>query len=323
MRRLTTIVVIILVILAAVWSGGWYAAASWVEARVPGVLQQIADRGIDVDCPRRAVVGFPFALQVACGPTEVAERNSGSHAEMGGVTGGVSVFAPMTAAVALESPATIQLPLLPEGAEFTWNDASVGLGLGMNGPRAATFDATDFSAKILGASLSAGSARGTVSPANNGGTEGTAAFTALVFSNPDMTLPPLDGKVSGWISVPPEALASGRAGVQAPVTMRLYDTAINTGGSRIELEANVSIDAEGILDGTVTVRLAGTEGFQKLIESLPADQQERGNQAIGGMFLFGQPTTMNGQAASELTVNIVRGVVKVGPVEKTLPRIRI
>ena len=89
----------------------------------------------------------------------------------------------------------------------------------------------------------------------------------------------------------------------------------------MEMEGTVGVDAEGILDGTVTVRIAGTEGFQAFIAALPIEYQERGNQAIGGLFLFGSPITLNGEPASELTVNIVRGEVKVGPVDVTLPRV--
>ena len=172
MRRLFWILLIGFVFIALVWSGGWYALASWVEAKVPEVIAEIEQSGIDVDCPSRDVVGFPFAVQVACGPTAVAELQSGSAAEFGGVTGGVSVFAPMTAAVSLESPARIDSPLLPGGAQFQWESAAVAMGLGVGGPETATFEASGFVADVADAQVTAERASGSLAPASDGGTFG-------------------------------------------------------------------------------------------------------------------------------------------------------
>jgi hypothetical protein len=326
MRRLVWIIVIGFVFIALLWSGGWFALASWVEARVPRVLEQFSDQGLDVDCEGRDVVGFPFAIQVSCGETAVAERRTGSQAELGGVTGGASIFAPLTAEIALDSPARIESPVLPGSVDVQWEEAALHVGMGVNGPQTLSFDATDLSAdlpipEVPGARIAAGSAGGTLAPSGNGGTDATITFSGLLLADTETTLPPLDGRVSGWISAPPRALLAGRAGLQAPLSARLTDTAIVTGGSRIEAEGNVTVDAEGIVDGTITVRLAGAEGLQALIAALPVEHQENGNKAIGGLFLFGTPITLNGEPASELTVEIVRGVTKVGPVEVTLPRV--
>jgi hypothetical protein len=320
MRRLFWIVLITVVILAGAWSGGWFALASWVEARVPQVLDEIADHGVEVECERQGVVGFPFAMQVDCGEARVSESGTGSGAAVGGLTGGVSVFAPMTATVALKSPAVIESPLLPGAVEFTWDEAQLGMGLGMSGPQTVSFEASGLTGELPGGHVTAGTASGAAAPAADGGTEGRFSFTGLVLSNSEATLPALDGAIAGWISAPPRALAAG-AGLQAPLSARFDDTVITTGGSRLEVNGNIAVDAEGILDGAITVRLAGTEGFQALIAALPPEHQERGNQAIGGLFLLGSPITMDGQPGSEVIIEIVQGTAKVGPFERVLPRL--
>src|SRR3712207_175678 len=101
-RRLVTLGLALLV-LAVVWSGGWFALAAWAEGRVSGVLAEIAERGIDIQCGGREMVGFPFSLKLACGDTAVSERSSGSAAAFAGLTGGASVFAPLTAEIDLAS----------------------------------------------------------------------------------------------------------------------------------------------------------------------------------------------------------------------------
>jgi hypothetical protein len=321
MRRLAWIAIIFVAIIAVAWTGGWFALASWVEARIPVALDEVNDRGVNLTCERQGVVGFPFAVEVACAEVGFTEASTGSEAEVAGVTGGVSVFAPFTAAVRLQSPAEVRLPLLPGRADLQWDQAELGVGLGMSGPQDVSFEARNLTAQLSGYRVAAAAASGVLAPGGDGGTDAEVSFSGLALANPDTTLPTLDGAVSAWVSAPPWALADGLAALRPPFAVRLFDTSLSTGDSRMEVEGGVSVDAEGVLDGTVTLRLAGTEGFQAFIAALPPELQEDGNKAIGGLFLLGSPITMNGQPGSEVTIEIVRGTARVGPFERVLPRL--
>src|SRR5262245_4266125 len=92
-RRAFISAVVVLVIIAAAWVGGWFWAAGWVDAQAARGLQELAQRGVEVDCRDRGVSGFPFALRVTCGETAVAERSTAARANLAGVNGGASVFA--------------------------------------------------------------------------------------------------------------------------------------------------------------------------------------------------------------------------------------
>jgi hypothetical protein len=111
---------LIFAVLALAWSGGWYWLAGWADRSIPGWLAEAAESGIEVTCPKSEIVGFPFALRLDCGETAVAERETGTNAKLAGVTGGVSVFAPTTAQVALASPAHIESRLLEGAADISW-----------------------------------------------------------------------------------------------------------------------------------------------------------------------------------------------------------
>lgn len=325
MRRLI-IIGLTLFILAAAWSGGWFALASWAEGRVSGVLTEIAERGLDVDCAGREVVGFPFALRVACGETEVAERSSGSRAELAGASGGASIFAPMTAEIALASPARLQSPLLAGPAQFLWDDAAVNVGMGMNGPRTLSFSASNLVAELPvpelpEATVAARKADARLAPTDDGGTDAAVSFTGLALSAAGKAFPPFDGEVSARLSMPPRAFVSGRAGLRAPLSASAIKVSLSAGAARLEADGDVSIDSEGIMDGTLTLTIAGTEALPAFIAALPPERQKLGNAVAGGLLAFGQPTTLDGEPASELVVEIVRGEAKVGPVEVTVPRL--
>jgi hypothetical protein len=109
--------------------------------------------------------------------------------------------------------------------------------------------------------------------------------------------------------------------LQAPLSAQAVNVVLSAGEARIQGEGNVSVDAEGIVDGTLTLRIAGTEALPGFLAALPTEHQRAGNAALGGMIAFGTPTTLDGDKASELVIEIVRGRARIGPVEINVPRL--
>jgi hypothetical protein len=325
MRRLVAALIIV-VIFAAGWVGGWFWLAQWIDRHADPALQRIAERGIEVDCPNRAVVGFPFALRVACGETAVAERSTGTHADLAGATGGASVFHPMTAKLALQSPVRVESPLLNGPVELRWTDAAVDVGLGMNGPKDVVFDASD----LLGAftvpgypeqTVAATSAKARLAPSPDGGSTVALTFTDLAFTSGGTRFPPLTGSANAELSVPPHALAAGRAGIELPVEARGIQVMVESGGARFMIEGDLSLGPGGVVDGTIVIRIAGIEAFHDFIASLPEQLQRASNGVIAGLLLSGQPTTIDGQQGTEVRVAIEASRARIGLLEFPLPRL--
>jgi hypothetical protein len=324
-RRLVTLSVFLLV-LAALWSAGWFALASWAEGRVAGLLAEIEQRGISVDCRGRDIVGFPFALKVACGEAGVTERAGGSQARIASLTGGASVFSPTTASIDLGSPARLESPQIPAPAEFRWDTAKIGVGMGLNGPQSVSFATADATAElpipdIPGAVVAAEAASGKLAPADDGGSDVTLSFSGLTLSGDGKTYPAMSGTAALWISVPPRALIAGREAWQLPLSARNARLSLDVAGVRLEAESELTIDAEGILDGTVVLRVAGASALPGLIAQLPPERQKAGNAVAGAILAFGAPTAINGEEASELSISIERGEARIGPVSVSLPRL--
>jgi hypothetical protein len=328
MRRTFIVISSIVAILAAAWAGGWFWLAAWAESKVPGLLADITERGVQVDCPERDIVGFPFALRLACGEAGIADAASGTEARLAGVTGGASVFAPMTAEVTLDSPAQVASPLLEEPAELRWHAAEFDVAIGMNGPRGVSFEAADFSAQLPlpeapETAVAAADAGGSLAPSSEGGTDLGMTFTDLAVTTNGATLPPVSGTASGHLSVPPRDLVGGAISLDPPLTARNIAVSLESNGARLDAAGDVSIDAEGVVDGRLTLLIAGADALPAFIAALPPESQKIGNAVVGGLFMFGTPTTLDGEPASELTVEIERGVARVGPVEIALPRLPV
>jgi hypothetical protein len=327
MRRRLISVLVIIVILAAAWSGGWFWLAGWADAKATETLKQLSDQGIDVDCTDRVVGGFPFSLRISCADTAVAERTTDTKADLAGVSGGASVLAPMTVTIDMASPARVaSAQLLVEPAEMRWEGAAVNVGIGTNGPRDVTFatEKLDAAFSVVGIPVSkvtAETAQGSLSPSANGGTTGALAFADLRLSLGGKELPPLTGIVSGELSVPPRALLAGRAGMQAPIAAHAINIALESGGARFKAEGEMSVDGEGIVDGNLVFKIAGAEALPAVIAALPEAWRAKANGAVAGLFVLGTPTTLDGEPASELTLEIVRGSASIGMIEFDLPRV--
>ena len=324
-RRLTISVAAILVILALAWSGGWFWLARWADRQATTTLQELSEQGVEVDCRDRGISGFPFALRLACGETAVAERSTNSKANFTSLTGGASVFAPTTARISMSSPARLDSPELGT-ADMRWADAALGVGLGVNGPRDVSFDTTNIEAELAIPALPvqrivAQSAEGSLAPSANGGTDVVVRFTDLGVSVGGAAMPLVSGTAAGELSVPPRALLAGRAGMQAPVWARGIDVALESGGAKFRVAGEIAVDAEGIIDGQMIVRVGGAESLPAVIAALPPAWQKFGNAVAGGLFAFGKAATLDGEPASELTVEINRGNATIGPIEFSLPRV--
>lgn len=325
MRRLVAAVIIV-AILAVAWSAGWFWLAGLVERNADTVFTEIARRGVEVDCRNRSVIGFPFAVRVACAQTGVAERSTGTTARLGTVTGGASVFAPTTARMDMASPAMVESPLLEGPAEIRWRTAGVDIGIGLNGPRDVSFDADGLSAEFALPNLpdpgvAAARAGGTLAPSADGGTDAAVTFTDLTVSADGALFPSVSGSASGHLSLPPRALLAGRAGLTAPISARAITIALDSAGARLNAEGELTVDAEGVVDGAITLRIAGADALPAVIKALPPQTQNLGNAVVGALFAFGRPTTIDGEPGSEVVVKIERGAVRMGMLEFTLPRV--
>lgn len=329
MRRRTLIsIAVIVLILAAGWSGAWFWLAGWADRKAGEQLEELARQGLDIDCQQRTVIGFPFALRVTCAETRVAETVTDTRADVAGVSGGASLLAPMTVNINLTSPVRVDSAQFTAPAEMNWEDAALNVGMGMNGPRDVTFATAGLEANVSipdvpVQKIAAESAQGALSPSSDGGTDVAVAFAGLRLFLGAVELPPVTGVAAGVLSVPPRALLAGRAGVAAPVTAKNINIALESNGARFRAQGQIAVDADGLIDGVITFQIAGADALPTFIAALPEAWQKIGNLVAGGLFAFGKPTSLDGEPASELTLEIEQGEARIGPIEFGLPRVPI
>ena len=324
MRRHSISILAIVLILVVAWSAGWFLLARWADGKAAATLTELSDRGVDVGCEDRRITGFPFALHIVCGATTVVERITSTRADLAGMKGGANVLTPFTLRIGMNSPAHVDSTLLEGSADARWETAMLRVGIGMNGPRDFALDTAKVDADVTGSrflvrKVAAEVAQAALSPSDNGGSEIELAFADLRLSVADLDLPPVTGVAAGEVSVPLRALILGR--VEAPLTTRNINVALQSGGARLRMVGEAAVDAAGVVDANITVVIAGTEALPEFIAALPDNWQKIANVIVGGLFIFGKPTTLDGQPASEFLLDVDHGTARVGPVEFEVPRV--
>ena len=182
-RRQLIAAAAILAVLALAWVGGWFWLASWADERATAALQELSRRGVEVDCRDRTIAGFPFSLRLACAETKVSDRRSDASASLAGLTGGASVFAPMTLRISMRAPVQAASPQFGT-ADLRWDNAEISAGLGISGPRSVAFQAKRLEADLAVAkspvrSITARSADGSLGLSANGGSDIAVGFADL------------------------------------------------------------------------------------------------------------------------------------------------
>ncbi len=328
MSRRTISIAIIVAVFAALWSWGWYFLAGYADRRADRVLKEMAAHGITVDCSDRRVGGFPFAIRIVCGTTAVAEKEHDIRTKLAGLNAGVSVFAPLTARISMVAPVNVETTALVGPTDLRFDAAALKVGVGVNGPRDVRFDATNLLADFQipntpRQSVQAATANGSLAPSKNGGSDIALRFTNLALSVGGKQIPPFGGTLRSEISVPPRALIAGRAALQAPLAARAIEVRLESGGAILEVEGDLSVDADGVIDGTLVLRMAGTQALPAFIAALPKEWFKIGNGIAGGLIMFGTPAKVDGKPASEMRIEIRHGraIAAGGLIDHDLPRV--
>ena len=244
MRRRLIPVVVIVVVLAAAWGGGWFWLAAWADAQAPDVLAR--DRGARrrrrLPGPRHRRLSLRAAASPAARPrSRSAHRHAGESrrrdrrrsrlraADGGGRAG----FAGARRIAARSEP-----------AEMRWEDAGDRRRHRHERPARRLLRRRRLRRRVrrsglAGQQVAAASApRARSRPPTDGGTDAGAAFTDLGALGRRHDAAAVRRHRVGELSVPPRALLAGRAGLQAPLSARGIDVALESGGARVQAEGD-------------------------------------------------------------------------------------
>lgn len=330
---LIALVVSLAVIVVAGLVGYWYLASYAANAALERASN--ADfASTRINCTDRRIEGFPFQLSLGCGTISAARANL--FGELAGLAADASLLAPGNVTAEFRSPLTLNAP--DEGLALTasWSQANAAAAAWLDGLRevSAAFLALNIQTGANGplpvASATAGSVEGSASPQDGDIYRFRAGAERLsVTSNGGLTLPEVD------INLSLRALDFGTTLGTDPretvlVWLRRGGTAeverfrIGTGGATVSADGTLSLDADGLISGALTVRYTNLQALASLIETLRPDMVQQIEPALAMVTAMSVPVETEDGPGHQAPILIRDGVVAFGIIPfTTLPAVRL
>ena len=331
--RAFKIVIGIAVAVALLWTGGWFAASRYVGSKINAIEARANAEGATLSCGNPSIGGFPFRFDVTCMPVAASCPAKEASIDLAGFEVVALAYNPNRALFAAKGPLAVKGP---EGASLdaNWTSLQSSLSLGLSGLNRYSLVADGLDARIAaptrlpaGVPLSADHAEFHV--LRDGDAPGfldvAASVSRLSAALPGRpALPVIDGDVTAIV---PEALVRAEHDVAAawvasgqPVRIEQLNATI--GGVATQLSGEVTPAADGLLNGSLTVRLDQLDKLPDLVEGLKPGSGAKVKQMIGLVSALLRPVTVDGRSWREAKVTIASGKLMLGFIPLgTLPRI--
>ncbi|WP_313522177.1 DUF2125 domain-containing protein [Shinella sp.] len=291
-RKMIRLAVAVLVVLA-LYTGGWFYAASWVKNTLDRQLAA-SEKGLhSASCSNLDVRGFPFRIGLFCDLVALDDRATGLSATFGALRSAAQVYRPGHAVLELDGPAQIRItPDLVFDADWDLLHASATAWTDGLNRASVAYDGLKGRLNVPseGISLGIAATHGEKHIRQSGeALDVAASFDALSLDLGDRVLPPLDVAVdmtiadaATWISAegPPADAPLGASAELRRLSLDLGD------GKVMTLSGPLKVGDDGTLSGTLDLDIAGiTVWRDRISEAFPeiAETAARVAQAIEGL----------------------------------------
>ena len=317
----------ILVLIPVVWVGYWYAAQHIARAAIDRVTTgEVA--GGRFACAGQSLGGFPLRLDFGCtraaygdGPQGTGE---GLSAALGGLAASAPLYWPGYVQATLVSPFVVNAPALGIAITTAWTDASTSATAGIGGLKsaAATLHSLDFSstggAALPVKAVTADLAEATAAPAGGNAYRFSATAHQLKVVRADGSgIPAIDADAvitadnfGGSLGTDPAAAL--RAWARAGATAHVDRLRLAASNAIVNADGQLTLSAEGLLSGKLTVRLRNPDGLVALAEAIKPGASKDAAKILAVVTALTVPVDTPDGPARQTTVVIHNGLVAVG-----------
>lgn len=317
----------ILVAIPVLWVGYWFAAQTIAQAAIDRVTERPVAGG-RIICAGGRLGGFPLRLDFGCTRARYGDGSEGTGERLSAALGGVKLTAPLYWPGYLEanltSPFVVNAPLSGIAITTAWADASTSATAGLDGLKsaAATFHSLDFSTtggSVLPVkAVTANLAEASAAPAGGNAYRFSAAARSLMVVRQDgREIPAIDGSAEitvldfgSSLGTDPRAklLAWARAGGTAHID-RLRFAA---GGAVADADGQLTIAPDGLISGTLNIRLNNPEAFVALAEAIKPGAAKEAGKILAVVSALTVPVDTPEGPARQTTLVIRNGLVAIG-----------
>ncbi|MDX8442593.1 DUF2125 domain-containing protein [Mesorhizobium australafricanum] len=309
-----------LVVLFAIYSGGWFYLAGRLKTETDQAVARLGSKGIAAGCANLAVSGYPMSFTVSCDNIAYEDDARKVAASTGNFNAVADITGPLSPVADLRGPLRTMAPGMPP-LWIDWDQLQAKVKVSWPLPRSVSLRAEGLSGQTDPQDdtdpmqlFSAGKAAGQLQPIgqdiNYVGSFGDLEINADAIGG--RVLPALDG--SGEVT-----LKNGVALIAAPPkglrgqSIDIAKLDLSSGTARITVSGPLSVDAEGLIDASLTIKLKDPKAVAAILGGAIPEHKSEIEQGFAGIAMLGKEPS--------LPLRIVKGKASLGfiPLGKIKP----
>ncbi|TIO06329.1 DUF2125 domain-containing protein [Mesorhizobium sp.] len=310
----------VIVVLFGLYSAGWFYLADKVKIEADKAVAELNGNGIEADCANLTVSGYPLSFAVSCDSLAYQDDARNVAASLGSLNAVTRITQILSPGADLRGPLRTSVPGMTP-LWIDWDNLRANVKLSWPLPRRVSLEAEGLSAQTDPADgtdpvelFSAGTAAGQLRP-NGQDIDYAGSFTDLEIDPQAIdgrVLPPLDG--GGDVT-----LKNGVALIKTqPRSLRgqaidIGKLDLSSGTARITVSGPVSIDADGLIDADLMIKLSDPKAVAAILGKAIPEQKSQIKTGFAGLALLGNEPSM--------PLKIVKGKASLGfiPLGKIKP----
>jgi hypothetical protein len=319
-RRWPIWLALVLIVLFGLYSAGWFWAAHRVRAEADNAVLALNKKGIEATCANMQVNGFPLSFTVTCDNVAYEDDTNQVAASTGNLTAMASLTQPLAPVAELRGPLRTVAPgMTPlwidwdhlSATAHMWYPLPQSLVFSSEGLNGQTDPADDADPKQL---FSTATAEAQISPSGQD-LAYTGNFTDLEIDADAVgghALPVLNGSGAATVKNGIALLRDKPKSLRGQ-SVDIGNLTLWSGEARISVAGPVSVDQDGLIDASLTIKLTNPNAVAAALAAAIPDKASQIQQGFAALAMLGNEPTM--------PMKIVKGKASMGfiPLGKIKP----
>jgi hypothetical protein len=299
----------LLLVLFGLYSAGWFWAAERVRDETAKAIAGLNARGIQAECADLTVSGYPLRFNVACDSMAYQDDSRAIAATAGGLSATASLFQPLWPTVDLDGPLrTIAPGIVPLWID--WDRLRATTSLSWPLPSRVTLTAEGLSGQTDPEDsdpvqlFSAGNAKAEFSP-NGQDLDYSGRFSDLEIDAQAIggrVVPALDASVDARLKNGVALLKTGAKSLRGQ-SIAIKNLELSSGEARILLSGPVSVDADGLVDASLQIRIENPKAVGAILATAIPEKKSQIEQGFGALAMLG---------GASMPLTVVKGKASLG-----------
>ncbi|MGX8011714.1 DUF2125 domain-containing protein [Mesorhizobium sp. ORM8.1] len=297
-RRLLWLAAFIIV-LFAIYSGGWFYLADRLKTEADQASARLKTQGIVAGCASLTVSGYPTSFTVSCDNIAYEDDGRKVAASTGRFNAVADVTSPLSPVADLRGPLRTMAPGTPP-LFIDWDQLQANVKVWWPLPSSVSLQADGLSGQTDPQDetdpvqlFSAGKAAGQLQPIGQDikyvGSFGDLEINADAIGG--RVLPALDGSGEATLKNGVELIAAAPKSLRGQ-TVDIAKLDLSSGTARITVSGPISVDAEGLVDANLTIKLKDPKAVAAILGGAMPEHKSEIEQGFAAIAMLGKEPSL-------------------------------